>query len=89
MRFGQTPSVAFWRVYFRWVVLGERPNIAQLEPLVADDKTLEPYLALVALSKDAESIRGANKLYEAVKDGVTERQRYVRSVVESLLRNAR
>jgi hypothetical protein len=84
-RFGQQSEIAFWRPYFRFVVLGEAPFIKTCQHLLASGDSLVPSFYLFT-SPGGEPYRAqALKLFEWVKAGTTAKQRYIRSILAKRL----
>ncbi len=94
-RFGPHPEITFWRRYCPWILgmADTRPNVAERVGLLTSGETLVPAFYLVGASAEVgsdDAIRHralAARLLIGVTPGVTARQRCIRSVTESTLRN--
>ncbi|MEW6336911.1 MAG: hypothetical protein ACOY3Y_14410 [Acidobacteriota bacterium] len=82
-RFGIHPEVIFWRNYFAIFLRGSRAFVPLCEGLVSDGRSLVPALHLFVESGGRQWRREAHELLQSVRLGATERQRYIKSVLES------
>jgi hypothetical protein len=85
-RFGPDSEITFWRRYFRFVRLGDDPFIEECERLALSGSLLVPYFYLFGYTGEEKHREQAQKLYESVKNGSTEKQRYIRSILENRLK---
>lgn len=94
-RFGRDPDVEFWRLYMRFIYLEDSDEQAFYRLATTVDSLL-PYLYLYAFTFDGPPGQGrhpevyrsqAEQLLELVKEGMTEKDRYIRSVLEAALRH--
>lgn len=88
-RFGEHPEVAFWRRYFRYILMGEDEFCDYCEELLRDNRSLVPCFFLVGSfcnRCDEPIYQKALELYESVRAGRTARERYIKSVLETVLR---
>jgi hypothetical protein len=84
-RFGKQSEIAFWRHYFRFVVLGEAPFIQTCKHLLESGDSLVPSFYIFT-SPGGEPYRAqALKLFELVKAETTTKQRYIRSILAKRL----
>ena len=84
-RFGSQPEIDFWRRYFAFAFLGDPPFYPEAERLAQTGRTLVPYLHLITGPRPERYRQQATKLLESVNAGLTARERYIKSVVESAL----
>jgi hypothetical protein len=85
-RFGKQSEIAFWRHYFRFVVLGEAPFIETCEHLLQSGASLVPSFYLFTSPGGDQFRPQALQLLELVKDGTTAKQRYIRSILAKRLK---
>lgn len=81
-RFGKHSEIDFWRLYFSLIYLGDKPSNDAWKELASKGDSLVPYLYLFASSGKVKYQEEAYKLLESVKDGATERKRYIKSILE-------
>lgn len=81
-RFGKHTEVEFWRLYFSYVYSEEEPIDNTCMTLAQRKDSLVPYLYLFTSSGKKQYLNQAQELLELVKDGSTERKRYIKSVLE-------
>lgn len=84
-RFGKQAEIAFWRHYFRFVVLGEAPFVKTCKDLLESDASLVPSFYLLTSPGGDQYRPQALKLLELVKEGTTAKQRYIRSILAKRL----
>lgn len=82
-RFGAHTEIEFWRLYLREQVLYEDVPDPAYEALARRGDSLMPHYRLYVGSGGARFRDEARALWARVRDGATERQRYVRSVLQS------
>ncbi len=87
--FGWHPEIAFWRRYFSFVTLGEDPFDQECERLARPGQSLVPYFYLFTRKEGERYREQAEKLLEAVRQGRTARERYIRSILEPRLTKRR
>lgn len=85
-RFGRQTEIEFWRLYFAHIYSGEELTTNACEELARGKDSLIPYMYLFTSSEDKRFLEEARELYESVKDGATQRRRYIKSVLEPTLR---
>jgi hypothetical protein len=83
-KFGRDSEIAFWRRYVRFVVLGEDFSVQTAERIAKSGRSLIPYLHLVMWPGSTNYQGEAALLLESVRAGKTEKDRYIRSVLESV-----
>jgi hypothetical protein len=81
-RFGNQTELEFWRLYFSFIYSGEEPIDDACRKLAERKDSFIPYLYLFTSSGKKKYLEEASKLLQAVKDGDTERKRYIKSVLE-------
>lgn len=82
-RFGPHAEIGFWRLYLREQVLYEDVPDSEYEALARLGGSLMPHYRLYTGSGGTRSRDQVRALWAQVQDGRTERQRYVRSVLQS------
>ncbi len=87
-RFGPQAEIAFWRHYFRFVVLGEAPFLDTCEQLFHSGFSLVPSFYLFTSPRGEKYRPQAQQLLELVKDGSTAKKRYIRSLLDKRLKVA-
>ena len=87
-RFGAQSEIAFWRQYFRFVVLGEPPFIETCEQLVESGSSLVPAFYLFTSPGGEKYRQQAQQLLDLVKDGTTTKKRYILSILAKRLKVA-
>jgi hypothetical protein len=81
-RFGKQDEIEFWRRYLRIRVLGE-PETSMDENQFIHSKSLIPFFYLF-ISCGGESYQSqASELYTAVSKGLTAKERYIKSTLDS------
>lgn len=86
-KFGKSPESEFWRCYINYIYLGEPTFTDTCKRLLTTSETLLPYLHLFMESQGKNYKAEMKALYEQVKEGDTERKRYIKSVLESNVYN--
>lgn len=81
-RFGSQTEIEFWRLYFSFIYSDEEPIDDACRKLVDRKDSLVPYLYLFTSSGKKKYLEEAGELLQIVKDGDTERKRYIKSVLE-------
>ena len=86
-KFGWHSEIAFWQHYFPCARLGEPPFVDECEQLVKSNTSLVPYFYLftaylLASSSTEKYRKEAQQLLDLVKDGATEKRRYILSILE-------
>jgi hypothetical protein len=85
-KYGPQSEVKFWVLYFKHIHLGDELKTSKVKEIVDENQSLVPFFFLYHSEADAEKYRpNAQKLYEAVKQGKTTRQRYIKSILEEKL----
>jgi hypothetical protein len=84
-KFGTQTELEFWRLYFSFVHLDDESIHTACRELADRKDSLVPYLYLFTASEKKEHLKEARELFESVKDGTTERKRYIKSVLESAI----
>ena len=88
-RFGPSAEISFWKRYFEFILRGDDPFYAECQRLVQDGTTLVPYFHLFT-SPDGEKYKDeAQKLLALVQSGSTEKERYIKSVLEGVFKRRR
>lgn len=84
-RFGEQPDIAFWTRYVRWICLG--PDIDLAEALALERAgAKDVYLYLAQVDEVAPQFAAQSAaLLESVSEERTERERYLKSVLDSAL----
>lgn len=86
-RFEMDGAIAFWRRYFKRILLGEDFPFNECSELASSSKFLDPHLFLYTSARDRavrEQQRAkAEELLASVRAGQTARERYIRSVLEA------
>lgn len=82
-KFGKQAEIDFWRYYFRFVVLGDKPFIEIAENL--SRSSLVPYFYLFTSPRGERYRQKAQQLLELVRDGTTAKKRYIKSILEGKL----
>jgi hypothetical protein len=86
IKFGNSEEIDFWGIYFRFILNGEEPMYENCALLAQIGKTLIPYFHLYA-KPDGEKYRiWAEKLFDAVKDGENEKNRYIKSILQNTMK---
>ena len=85
-KFGNQTEIAFWRHYFRFVVLGEAPFIKTCERFLQSGTSLVSSFYLFTSPGGDQYRPQALQLLELVKEGTTAKQRYIRSILEKRLK---
>jgi hypothetical protein len=80
-RFGPHSELDFWRLYFNYIYGGCEPFDNECEELVVRGDSLVPYVYLFTSSGKKHYQQKAEELLELVKDGLTERKRYIKSLL--------
>jgi len=86
MKFGYSPEIGFWRLYFDYITLGEPEFDEKCKALVAEPGcTLVPYFYLYAEWNEEGRIyrKEAHQLLAECKSCLTTKNRYIISVLES------
>lgn len=81
-RFGSHTEIEFWRLYFSFIYSDDKEIEAACGKLARRNDSLVPYLYLFSSSGKKQYLEEARQLLESVKDGSTERKRYIRSILE-------
>lgn len=82
-KFGNQTEILFWREYFSFIY-AENSNIDSIcLSLARRDDSLLPFMYLAGNSDKKEYKEKAQILFESVKQGATERERYIKSILES------
>jgi hypothetical protein len=82
-RFGSHPEIEFWRRYFSFVRLGDKPFTSLCEQLAMSGTSLVPYLHLFTSPAGERYREKAEELLKAVERGATAKERYIRSGLSS------
>ncbi len=82
-RFGTHTEIEFWRLYVREIVLGADLPDEVYEALARQGDSLMPHYRLYINSSGTRYQEEVKALLSQVRDGSTERKRYIRSVLES------
>ena len=85
-RFGNQSEIAFWRHYFRFVVLGEAPFVETCAHLLQSGASLVPSFYLFTSPGGDPYRPQALELLERVQEGKTAKQRYIRSILAKRLK---
>lgn len=91
-RFGWHPEIEFWRKYFKFIHLGEKFALEEYESLVKKGDTLVPYLYLYVFTGPSGRKKyalQANQLLQQVNKGATEKERYIKSVLEATIQRGK
>jgi hypothetical protein len=85
-RFGPEPELEFWRRYIARIRQGGEEFFEEAERMVGTGKTLVPYFYVIAGPRRQAFVEGARTLLDSVRGGRTQRERYVRAVLQSQMR---
>ncbi|MFY9620673.1 MAG: hypothetical protein WAM70_20875 [Pyrinomonadaceae bacterium] len=88
-RFGENAELKFWRRYFDFILRGADPFYPECELLVEEGTTLVPYFHLFAGPDGGKYRDQAEKLLTSVNSGSTEKERYIKSVLEGTFKRQR
>ena len=86
-RFGSHNEIEFWRYYFDYAQLGEPPNPLKTRKLLEKGPSHVPVFHLLMLEPDSSYIAEAEALLREISPPQTERERYIVSVLRSVLSN--
>lgn len=84
-RFGKHPEIDFWRYYFKYVVLGDEHFVDACRRLAQSSSSLVPYFYLFPRPGGLEYRREAEELLNQVREGLTAKDRYIRSILQPRL----
>ena len=85
-RFGYSEEIDFWSIYFRFILNSDEPEYEKCAFLARSGKTLIPYFHLYA-KPDGEKYRiWAERLFDIVKDEGNEKNRYIKSILQSTMK---
>lgn len=88
-RFGKHSEISFWQRYLRFVVLGEEPFEEECTHMVNPNESLVPYFYLYSAPGGEKYQQQAEQLLAQVGRGTTQRERYIKSIIEPRLRKWR
>jgi hypothetical protein len=86
-RFGKQGEIEFWRIYFNFILLGGALEVEQCQLIAERDSILVPYFHLFSQQKGDRFLSQALDLLNMVRVGQTEKQRYIKSVIEATLQH--
>lgn len=84
-KFGYNTEVEFWRKYYRYVFLGEKDFTDECVKLTKLDENVVPYFYLINVYQGKKFLDKGASLRIEVKDGSTEKKRYIKSMLEKYL----
>lgn len=86
VKFGYLEEITFWDIYFHFILRGEEPMYEKCALLAEKGEILIPYFHLYTAPRGEKYRQYAEKLFDAVKDEKTEKNRYVKSLLESTMK---
>ncbi len=81
-RYGRHAEIEFWRMYIPYIYGGGEPIDDACKDLARREESLVPYMYLFTSSGKKKYAEQAQELLNLVKDGITERERYIKSILE-------
>lgn len=87
-RFGSQNELSFWRYYFDYAELGEPADPSRVEELLQEGPSRVPVFHLLMLQGEGPYIAEGEALLREMSPPQTERERYVVSVLRSVLSEA-
>jgi hypothetical protein len=80
--FGASAEIKFWQRYFDFILRGGDPFYSECLLLVQDGITIVPYFHLFTGPDGDKYVDQAQSLLRAVNSGSTEKERYIKSILE-------
>lgn len=85
-KFKNYPEISFWRMYFSFTTLGEKPFVEEcLQFVQQPNSTLVPYFHIYDQTQDRSYISEVKTLYQQCLLEKTLKNRYIISILENLI----